>query len=379
MMKSPESRPTDETPHQLARVDFPPGATPQVIADRLNRLRAQFSSGSRNPPDATSVARAGASAPESATGADELSRPHQDEGMLISPLTPPRTAAALFAACETALVSHLQSVCLWPAAERNRRWRVGDSAFYIIEFSPAPTLQPYLQLYSEPDEAGAIVEVCSGAQDESIKAYMNSDKQEQLRDHGFEIGGEASNFRKIIAIERASDVHAVAREVMAIVCEGLGYDGTTALRFTRTLQTPTTVGPLLSDLSPDTLKKLLHEWGYAAELTVDGRTPALIASGTEHGSFQVTFTDPSGKGSNHFLALQLRATRPMADSATALVVADRINRRLRDGKVTVSRENVFVIEAHVLLRGGVTADHLRARFEAWRQMVGNVATWIEAR
>ena len=63
-------------------------------------------------------------------------RPFEDKGVLVKPLKTPRSATAIFAACEKQLVSHLKAVCLWPAKERNQSWRVGDYSYYVLEFEP---------------------------------------------------------------------------------------------------------------------------------------------------------------------------------------------------------------------------------------------------
>ena len=305
-------------------------------------------------------------------------RPFEDKGVLVKPLKMPRDARTIFAACEKQLVSHLKAVCLWPAKERNESWRVGDYSYYILEFSPSPKVGLYLQFWSEPDEDGAIFEVSSGAWNPPADKYVDTDRQELLRDHGFEIGGNANNFRKIVTIENMKDLRAIAREAVAIACKVLGYDGTLELRYDLHLQTHMSVRHVLSEVSPQTLEKMLHEWGFPADLKrEEGKLP-WIESRTDHGPFFVLFRDATKEESNDYHALRVRTFRKVKDAATAHVLANQLNQRLIELKATIDGEGDLMIESQVLLHAGVTAEHLRMRFELWRWMIGEMASRMES-
>src|SRR5687768_5355942 len=120
-------------------------------------------------------------------------RPFDSKGVLVKPNRAPRSAAAVFAACERTLLAHLKAVCIWPEKARDQTWRIGDYALYIIDFSPAPDTRLYLQFWSEPEEEGAIFEVSSGLWNPPADEHVDTEKQELLRDHGFEIGGNAND------------------------------------------------------------------------------------------------------------------------------------------------------------------------------------------
>jgi hypothetical protein len=286
-------------------------------------------------------------------------RPLKDTGVLIKPQKKPRSAAVIFAACEQQLLSHLKAVCLWPKEERNQNWRVGDYSFYIISFNPAEDTYLYLQFWSEPDEDGAIFEVSSGARNPPADKYVDAEKQELLRDHGFEIGGKADNFRKEVTIENAKDVRAVARETVAILCKVLGYDGTLELGYKLNLETNTAVRHVLTEVRPYTLKKMLREWGFPAELKAqEGKAPILLGR-TDHGPFEVFFADETKKGSRRFQTLKIHSLRKVESGKAHYVPA--------------SDNGDPFVESQVLLHGGVTPEHLRARFELWRRKIGEIA------
>ena len=83
-------------------------------------------------------------------------RPYDDAGILVTPQKMPRTHAQVFAACEKTLLAHAKSVCLWAERQRDVTWRLGDFAYYVMDFSPAPGTDVYVQFWSEPDEDGVI-------------------------------------------------------------------------------------------------------------------------------------------------------------------------------------------------------------------------------
>ena len=177
-------------------------------------------------------------------------RPFEDKGVLLKPLKTPRSAAGIFAACEKQLLSHLKAVCLWPQQDRNQNWRVGDYSYYILEFTPKPKTIVYVQFWSQPDDDdGVLFEVSSGAMNPPADKFVDTERQERLRDHGFEIAGNAGNFRKAIKIENAREVRAAAREAIALLTKVLGYDGTLELRYDLSLQTQMTVRHVFSKVS----------------------------------------------------------------------------------------------------------------------------------
>lgn len=158
-------------------------------------------------------------------------RPFPARGVLIQPVGNPHDAGAIFPACEEQLLQHLAAVCLWPEAGRNGGWRDGDASFYVLEFSPAPGIQVYAQVMSEAGKGAVLLEVSSGARDPAVGKFVDAGKRRLLREHGFEAGGEIGDFCKSTEVANLQDVHAVARELMAILTTVMGYDGTQELRY----------------------------------------------------------------------------------------------------------------------------------------------------
>jgi len=54
-----------------------------------------------------------------------------------------------------------------------------------------------------------------------------------------------------------------------------------------------------------------------------------------------------------------------------------VNRKFTALQASVDSDGDLLLETTILLHGGVTAEHLRARFEVWRGMVRAVGEGME--
>jgi len=302
-------------------------------------------------------------------------RPFKDEGLLLRPSKSKRPATAIFAACERELLAHLSAVCLWPAKERNETWRIGDYSFYILDFAPAPKARAHVQFWSEPDSDGVLFEVVPAASTGGAEAVATT-VQTALRERGFEIGGNARHFGKTVRVAGVKDVRALARESIAILSGVLGYDGTRELNYTLSLETESDVRHVLMQIEPEDLAKLLREWGVPAELKprVEGEPPQIDCR-SETAPFAVLLSDEAAEGSDSYLSLALRTFHslpPGTDEqaeAERLRIANELNYTFPSLQASVDDDGDLVLDSSILLHGGVTAEHLRARFELWRAML----------
>jgi hypothetical protein len=301
-------------------------------------------------------------------------RPFEDQGILVTAQKKPRDAKAIFAACEKTLVSHLKAVCLWPEKGRDDSWRIGDYAFYWLSFEAAPKTFVYVQIWSEPDQDGAVdFEVSSGQYDEAINQYIDANRQELIREHGFEIGESAKNFLKCIAVHNTRHARALGREFIAILCNALGYNGTQELTYRLYLGTNTRPGFVFRAIGADDLAKLMHRLGFVADLKPreEGK-PRVIESRTDHGAFAVFLLDEKSESWRLFQRITLRAFRKVS-AGDGLGVVNLINRRFSSLQASIDDDGDLLLESTILLHGGVTAEHLEKRFELWRWMIGEIA------
>lgn len=300
-------------------------------------------------------------------------RPYSDKGVLVAPAAAPRSAAELLAAAERGLMAHLRAACLWPEAEQGQNWHLGDYAYYILSFEPAPDAAVYLQCWSESgDEGRLLVEVSSGHGHAPTADYVDTARRAQLRECGFEIGGNASNFCKRIVIGDETALRAFAREAVAILCAVLGYDGTQPLQFELHLGSVLVMRRTLDAIEPHLMLRLMRDWGHAIrrERTSDG--DPMIVSRCGGSRFWIAFRQPRKDDAQSYQRLLLGAVRPGPREA-ALECANAINRRWGGLQASIDKDGDLVIETEVILYGGVTLEHLRMRVDLFRRVVETIA------
>lgn len=298
-------------------------------------------------------------------------RPYDDAGILVTPQKMPRTQAQLFAACEKTLLAHAKSVCLWLERQRDVTWRLGDFAYYVMDFSPAPGTDVYVQFWSEPDEEGVIFEVSSGAWNPPADKYVDPEKQELLRDHGFELGGKASNFEKVIAVNTAKDVRALAREAVTILCKVLGYDGTQKLTYGLHLGTRLTPGMTHDTICASDLSKMMRRWGYVVQIEEQDDKPRLIRSFVGEQPFMVGFMGERPEGTNQYGMIGLR-TYFRFEGGVPEGLLNAINTNFAFVKASVDAEGDLTVETTWLLHGGVTAENLELGFDIWKETIEEI-------
>ena len=82
-----------------------------------------------------------------------------------------------------------------------RSWHLGDYAWYILSCTPTPEAGVHVQCWSESgDEGRRPVEVSSGHGHAPSERYVDAARQALLRERGFELGGDASNFRERLVV-----------------------------------------------------------------------------------------------------------------------------------------------------------------------------------
>ncbi len=302
-------------------------------------------------------------------------RPYSDEGVLVAAAAAPRTTAEILAVAERSLMTHLKAACLWPEAERGRSWDIGDYAYYILSFKPVPDAAIYVQCWSDSgDDGRLLVEVSSGHRHAPAERYVDATRQALLRERGFEIGGNASNFRKRIVVADETELRAFARKAVAILSTELGLDGTRPLRFKLHLGSVLAMRRTLDAIEPQLMLQLMHDWGYPTRRlrTPDGAP--MIASRCGAGSIWIGFKQPRKEGGQQFQRLLLGAVRrgPGTHDA-ALERANEINRRWSGLQASIDQDGDLVLEAEVLLYGGVTLEHVRMRIDLFRRSVEVIA------
>jgi hypothetical protein len=294
-------------------------------------------------------------------------RPFEDSGVLVKAQRAPRKAAEIYAACEKTLVEHLKAVCTWPKAQRNQTWRVGDYSFYALQFSPAPETCVYVQFWSEPDQEGVIFEVSSGAWNPPADKYVDPAKQELLRDHGFEIGGGADNFRKVVAIGNAKDLRALAREALAILAKVLGYDGTVPLEYSLNLESRTKVGTSTS-LSLDVLWRSWPSGACRCKLEETHSGSPFVTHEGGPGARDASCSVQAPRRCRG-IPVPRHADLPRGAQGPGSPMGGGAQPTDVRPSGSVDGDGDLALESEIFLHGGVTADHLKQRLELFAETV----------
>ena len=176
-------------------------------------------------------------------------------------------------------------------------------------------------------------------------------------------------------MQSAKDLRGLARETLAILARVLEWNGTQPLEYELGLESGSRVAHVLDRLSPETLAKLMDEWGFPALLKhaePDGM-PYVESQVPGQGWFAIAFADEADEGSGEFRAIRMRAFRTVGDVEAAEQTAKQINQRFGGPKAWVDQDGDLALEMAVLLHEGVTAEHLKARFEMWRWVSAEIA------
>jgi hypothetical protein len=90
-----------------------------------------------------------------------------------------------------------------------------------------------------------------------------------LQDRGLAIGGNADNFRKSLPRPPSADAARVARELLPLLMDVLGYDGSTDLAYRLHQESHLRPAHVVTGFGPSVLRTLLATWGLRARPSTD--------------------------------------------------------------------------------------------------------------
>lgn len=322
-------------------------------------------------------------------------RPFDDRGELVAQRVVANcgrpTRAELFDKdCERQLVRHLKTVCLWPARDRDRTWRLGDYSRYELQFEVPGRAVLTVQFHSEPDERTGNGAVTFGISSQRTRraagAALDASRQEMLRDHGFALAmrgteGSGGQFRKQVLVPGGRAVRALARETIAILCKVLDYDGAHALQYRLHLGTRLSAGFAFDGICAADLLKLMHRWGFAAiELEERANHAPLIKSAVGEQPFLVAFVgareDEVASAAGEYGMIGLRTFMRFAGGVPD-ELPNAINANFATVKACIDEDGDLVVQMPLILHGGVTAANLEMCFRVWRETLEEIGEGLE--
>ena len=229
----------------------------------------------------------------------------------------PLSRQRLRAALERKIRQVLARTCLWGDDAA-----VGDHRFCVFSYDPADGVHVYVQFWTEPGQP-VDWEVSSGNWYAPTKAYMRGERSRRLKDAGFRIGGAARNFQREVPVQREDDIRLVARQVVDLLHDALGYRGSQPLHVQAIADTRAPRQPVYAALCQDDLAAILGRAGYECEPGEPANRVAPVLVTSRGLRLAVVLTSPvKGDDRYHMAAVgeapeaPPTADVPFADGAT---------------------------------------------------------------
>lgn len=300
-------------------------------------------------------------------------RPTELSGCLVDAAASPRRAAALLETAGDKLLAHLRAACIWPGPAADSPARIGDYSFYVLELEQ-PGGPVFVQVWSEPDGTGVLVEASVGAGTESRASRLWRRRTELLRDRGFEFPERGPNPRKTVLVDGEPSLRALARELIALLCQVYGWDGTAPLDYTLHLGTRLQLEPVHADLTVDETLALLRSWGCeTATIPAAGDDDQTTTIGCRRGARRWLLLLPgwARDAQGSYAVLLLRQCRTVAADDHAALIA-RINATVLGTRAAIDADGDLALAHEVLIVGGVTQAYLRGQLDLWLENLNRV-------
>jgi Predicted hydrolases or acyltransferases (alpha/beta hydrolase superfamily) len=253
---------------------------------------------------------------EDSAAADEVVReivtgqpfgPREETGrdgvLIVGQPSKRRREATLRAIALDALTDLVRQTTYWGEDRVDLEARVGDFRFLVLDFRRGDGLLLYVQIWSTPAQE-TILEIGADKLDELRDAFIES-ASEPLRSRGFEIGGKASNFRKFLPVPRSKDPARIAREMLGLLTEVLGYEGSMALTYRMRQGTFLGAAHVINGITRPALQTFLRVWGLETTVRSDD-APVLLAR--SHGiNFSIELLVPQESAPGMYWEVHCRA------------------------------------------------------------------------
>jgi hypothetical protein len=295
-----------------------------------------------------------------------MTKHRETERVLLPAGDSPLALPELEATCLAPLSHLLTRLARWESDATGSTWTIGDFRILIVETTVAPEAVLYVQFWSEPDQPISW-EVSSGHHNRKARPFVSRQARRALADMGFRVGGAACNFGKAVTIANKGDAAVVARDVLRIFHDALGYRGRTALVAKTTASGRSDRAVVHSVLTGDDVVAMLGRFGYRAELQERKPRPVVFA---EQGGFRFAVTTDIPDGYGAFRCLDLAAMVGRISNATTaawVTALNQLNGRSRVARGWIDPDGNVLVGTSFCLRGGLTEAHLADQVGGWRK------------
>jgi hypothetical protein len=264
---------------------------------------------------------------------------------------PAKSVEDLHARYLSAVAARIWETCCWPDRMADG-WKIGDFRFVVFSVSPDAETDLYVQLWSEPREQ-VLMEVCSGEWSPGSIRYVLEPQRRFLRSLGYEKGGKAKNFARLVDVRNAREAEDVAREALRIFFDAFGYRGQWPLEIRCERGERAEQRPVFAAITSEDLAKLLTDQNYTAIVPdVDDTELVLLKRGRRRFTARLDGRLP---GENVYRAVILDKTLPRPRKLTDANVA-ALGNEIAGLSVRVHEGGDLRLSMLMLLDGGVTEE-----------------------
>jgi hypothetical protein len=299
------------------------------------------------------------------------------DGVLCCGQPLPRPRSDISGIALRPLITLVRQVMDWTDPSGDEEKYLGDYRFLVLEAMTASGIEAFVQIWSEPfDEL--VVEVGPGDRDDDARQSFANRVREALYDRGFEIGGNGNNLRKSLPSSSKQDAPRVARELLAILMDVIGYDGRTDLVYKFEQASNLRAGHIVTGLSCSALQMLCNRWGLRSRICAEDN---LLEAHDLHQDFQLNLFCPHPQRKGDFWEIHCVVFLDLTqDKAHALL--SEVNGKPYLMKAFATSELTDLTQRVRLsfginLAGGVTLDHVRCQIVEFLENVRRLRRNIE--
>jgi hypothetical protein len=269
--------------------------------------------------------------------------------------------------CLASMTKLVAETAIWPLDGYRTAWRIGDFNILIVQTTVAPKAEFYVQFWSEPN--GPVDwEVSSGHLNPALLKFIGKRARTRLGEMGFAVGGGAGNFGKSVSVANGGDAAAVARDVLRVFHDALGYRGATPLvaRVIRGSRCGRAV--VHTKLTLHDTTTLLQQMGYDTKIFRKGRRP-VVGGRLQGFQFAVALDVPAPHaGEFHCLDFVTSVGRITDGSHAAWGEAlNRLNGLSRVARGWIDDTGNICVGASLSLMNGMTEDEIGHTIASWHR------------
>jgi hypothetical protein len=292
------------------------------------------------------------------------------EGVLICAQARPRSPQALATLCLPALTEQVAQAGVWNFGSADAETRLGDYRFLVLDFTDAADICRFVQIWSEP-HCDLTMEVGPGNREDATLQAVADGMRPALIGRGFEIGGNANNFCKLLVAPSPDGARCIASEMFAILAEVHGYDGTIDLKYRLDQNTRLEASHVLYGINGSQLFDWLNIWGLNPR-RVDDQEDFLTAREREL-PFTIMLRVSKQGPWRDFWEIYCYTTFPLPSDAAAELLElynarPSLFRVFAGNRVDESTRQIGVVIG-INLAGGVTPTHIRCQIREWLDAV----------